>query len=126
MDTTTSMPNLFTEEVATASAFYRDHLGFCESQRYGSEDTPEHVVLQLGNSMLALSTPRAAAAAGLPSTRGNPLELVIWCADVDAATSRLAAAGVTVLTEPYAHPGGHRRSYVADPDGNWIALVDAH
>jgi Glyoxalase/Bleomycin resistance protein/Dioxygenase superfamily len=40
-------------------------------------------------------------------------------------TQTLRTAGVTVLAEPYDHVGGHRRSYVADPDGNRVALVDA-
>lgn len=48
----------------------------------------------------------------------------MWCADVDGEAARLRAAG-TVVIEPYDHVGGHRRAYVADPDGNWLALVDA-
>jgi predicted enzyme related to lactoylglutathione lyase len=67
----------------------------------------------------------AMAAAGLDPTTGNPLELVVWCDDVDAETARLRAAGTTVVVEPYDHPAGHRRAYLADPDGNWLALVDA-
>jgi lactoylglutathione lyase len=50
---------------------------------------------------------------------------VVWCDDVDAETARLRAAGTPVVVEPYDHPAGHRRAYLADPDGNWLALVDA-
>jgi hypothetical protein len=30
------------------------------------------------------------------------------------------------VIEPYDHVAGHRRAYVADPDGTSLALVDAH
>jgi predicted enzyme related to lactoylglutathione lyase len=49
-----------------------------------------------------------------------------WCDDVDAETEWLSAAGAAVEVEPYDHVAGHRRAYLADPDGNWLALVDAH
>ena len=35
----------------------------------------------------------------------------------------LRVAGVPVLVEPQRHVSGHDRAYVADPDGNWIAVV---
>jgi uncharacterized glyoxalase superfamily protein PhnB len=38
-------------------------------------------------------------------------------AEVDAAVSRVAAAGHTVVTEPYDAPWGQRYATVADPDG---------
>jgi lactoylglutathione lyase len=118
------MPNIFTRDIDAALAFYRDRLGFSEGFRV-PEGRPDHVVLELGDSRLALSTPRAAAAAGLDPSAGNPFELVLWCEDVDAETARLGAGGATVVIEPYDHIAGHRRAYVADPDDNWLALVDA-
>ena len=89
------------------------------------EGPPEHVVLQLGASLLGLSTPRGVNAAGLDPTQGNSYELIVWCADVDAEVARLRADGVVILVDPYDHIGGHRRAYISDPDGNWLALVDA-
>jgi uncharacterized glyoxalase superfamily protein PhnB len=38
-------------------------------------------------------------------------------ADVDAVASRVAAAGHTVVTQPYDAPWGQRYATVADPDG---------
>jgi catechol 2,3-dioxygenase-like lactoylglutathione lyase family enzyme len=35
----------------------------------------------------------------------------------------LRAAGVPVVVGPREHVSGHRRGYVADPDGNWVVLV---
>jgi predicted enzyme related to lactoylglutathione lyase len=52
-------------------------------------------------------------------TAGNPMELVVGC---DSAAA-LRAAGTPVLQEPYSHFSGHRRAYVADPDGNWIVVA---
>ena len=38
-------------------------------------------------------------------------------ADVDAVAARVAAAGHTVVTQPYDAPWGQRYATVADPDG---------
>jgi hypothetical protein len=39
----------------------------------------------------------------------------------------MAASIVRVLVRvTRSRSAGHRRAYVADPDGNWLALVDAH
>jgi lactoylglutathione lyase len=40
-----------------------------------------------------------------------------------SAVEDLRAAGVPILVEPNSHVSGTCRSYVTDPDGNWIALV---
>jgi len=121
-----SMPNLFADDVEATALFYRDQLGFSESSRVPREGRPEHVVLQLGESQLALSTPRAVNAVGLRPSTGNSFELIVWCHDVDTETARLRADGVTIVVDPYHHVGGHRRAYITDPDGNWVALVDTH
>lgn len=119
------MPNLFTRDIDAALSFYRDSLGFSPSFQVPPAGRPEHVVLELGESRLALSTERAITAAGLEPGGGHPFELVVWCDDVDGEAARLRAGGAPVAVEPYDHPAGHRRAYVADPDGNWLALVDA-
>jgi lactoylglutathione lyase len=122
---TTSMPNIFTGHMDDAVAFYRDLLGFSQIFRFPAEGRPEHIVLKLGDSQLALSSPRAAEAVGLEPTAGNPFELVVWSEDVNSEAARLRAAGARIVIHPYDHVAGHRRAYVADPDGNWLALVDA-
>jgi lactoylglutathione lyase len=74
--------------------------------------------------MLAITSHAALEGSGLPApSPGHAHELVVWCEDIDAAMARLRAAGAPVLVEPYAHVAGHRRAYVADPDANWLALV---
>lgn len=122
---TASMPNIFTDDIAQAAAFYRDLLGFAEIDWAPPQGEPEHVVMSLGDSRLALSTSRAINLVGLQPSRGQPFELILWCDDTDQETSRLQEAGASVVIAPYDHIGGHRRAYLLDPDGNWIALVDA-
>lgn len=120
-----TMPNLYTESMEDALRFYRDLLGFAEVFRYPPDGPQEHVELQAGNSLLALSTHAAAREFAPPaeSLAGHPFELVVWCDDVDAAVKQLRAAGTPVALAPYDHAAGHRRAYVQDPDGNWLAFV---
>jgi lactoylglutathione lyase len=120
-----SMPNVFTRDINVGVAFYRDLLGFSLAYQLPEDGQPEHVILRLGDSLLALSTDRAIAQVGLAPSSGNAFELVVWCDDVDRETSRLRAAGAAIVVEPYDYIGGHRRAYVSDPDGNWLALVEA-
>jgi lactoylglutathione lyase len=121
---TSAMPNLYTADVDRSVVFYRDQLGAAETFRTPADGPAEHVELRLGDAIVALSSREAVARQGLPApTAGHPLELVVSCDSADDAAAALRAAGIPVLVEPYSHPGGHRRAYIADPDGNWIALV---
>jgi catechol 2,3-dioxygenase-like lactoylglutathione lyase family enzyme len=120
-----SMPNLFTRDIEAAVEFYRDRLGLAQDYQVPAEGRPIHVVLRLGDSLLAL-TAAEAASPGMDPSPGRPFELIVWCTDVDRETERLRNAGAEVVAEPYEHLAGHRRSYLADPDGNRVALVDAH
>lgn len=116
------MPHLFTTDIERATAFYQEQLGFEQTFRTPPDGIPDHVELRLGDSMLALSTRVAALGVGLDPSDGNPLELIVWCDDVDTAVVRLRKAGAPVIAEPFQHVT-HRRASVCDPDGNWIALV---
>lgn len=122
---TASMPNLFTRDIYAALAFYRDQLGFAERFRFPRQGHPEHLVLGLGDCRIAL-TQHGPADVGLEPTAGHSFELIVSCDDVDSTASKLRAAGAPILVDPYDHIGGHRRAYVADPDGTWVALVNVH
>ena len=118
------MPNLYVSDVERSAAFYRDLLGGTETFRLPAEGPAEHVELRLGDVVIALSAAAVVPDQGLPApTPGHPLELVVWCDSADDAVATLRAAGVPVLVEPSDHVSGNRRGYVADPDGNWLALV---
>lgn len=118
------MPHLYVADIDRAAAFYRDLLGGTQTFRHPAEGPARHVELKLGDTIIALSSHDAVAAEGLPApTRGNPLELTVFCDDTDATVAALRAAGTRVLKEPESHFSGHRRAYVTDPDGNWVALA---
>lgn len=124
MTVTSVMPNLYTADMERALAFYRDLLGGTQTFATPATGTPEHAELRLGDVIVALSRREAVPRQGLPgATAGHPMELVIGCDSTDDTVSELRAAGTPVLVEPHNHFSGHRRAYVADPDGNWIALA---
>ena len=124
MQVTAVMPNLYTSDIDRAVAFYRDLLGGKQTFRTPAEGTPEHVELRLGDVIIALTSRGAVPRQGLPEpTSGHPLELVVECDSADEAVAALRAAGTPVIVEPYSHLSGHRRAYVADPDGNWVAVI---
>jgi lactoylglutathione lyase len=122
-----AMLNLYAADVERSVAFYRDLLGGTETFRVAG-----HVELRIGDvppaspaPLIAISDRGHVTGEGLPApTPGHPMELVVWCDSADDAVAALRAAGTPVLVEPYtAH--GHRRAYVTDPDGTWIALVSS-
>jgi lactoylglutathione lyase len=119
------MTNLYTADVERAVAFYRDQLGGAQTFRTPAEGRPSHVELRLGDATIAVSSRDAVVSEGLPEpTAGHPMELVVWVDWADDTVASLCAAGAPVLIEPYSgHVSGLRRAYVADPDGNWLAVV---
>jgi PhnB protein len=119
------MPNFYVADVERAVAFYRDQFGAVETFRLPATGTADHVELRLGDVTIALTQTARVAEQGLPAPApGHSMELVVWCDSADDAVAALRAAGTPVLVEPGGgHVPGHRRAYVADPDGNWIALV---
>jgi len=124
---TAFMPNLYSTDVAAAARFYGELLGFSQTFQYPPSGKARHVELRLGDSMLAITSQAAVNETGLPApSPGHSQELVVWCDNVYAAGARVRSAGAPVLVEPYDHVAGHRRAYVADPDGNWLALVQSN
>jgi lactoylglutathione lyase len=124
MPFTSVMPHLYVADVEVAAAFYRDQLGGRPAFRYPANGQAEHVEVRIGTVTIALSNRNAVQREGLPApTAGHPMELTVWCDSADDAIVALRAAGTPVLVEPHDHAAGHRRAYVADPDGNWVALV---
>ncbi|WP_066399580.1 VOC family protein [Neobacillus mesonae] len=119
-----AFPNLYTSDINRSLTFYRDLLEFEETFRFPDKGEPEHVELRLGDSMIALTTYAAAKEGSVSApTPGHPFELTIWAEDADQAVNRLRVAEVPVVIEPKVHKAGVRRSYVSDPDGNWLAIV---
>lgn len=124
MTVMSAMPNLYTADMERAASFYCDLLGGTQTFRTPAEGLAEHVELRLGDVIIAITSRDAVPRQGLPApTAGHPMELVVGCDSTDHTIAALRAAGTPVLVEPYSHFAGHRRAYVADPDGNWIVIV---
>ena len=125
MMVTSVMPNLYTADIQRAVAFYRDLLGGTQTFTSPQVGPAEHVEVRLGDVTIAVTNRAAVEREGLPApTAGHPMELVVWCESTDETVAVLRAAKTPVLVEPCSgHVSGLRRAYVADPDGNWIALV---
>jgi lactoylglutathione lyase len=118
------MPNLYCADVDRSTAFYRDLLGGAQTFRTPADGPAEHVELRIGDVVIALTSRDAVPRQGLPApAAGHPMELVVGCDSADDAVAALRAAGTPVLVEPHSHASGHRRAYVADPGGNWIAVA---
>ncbi|MBM7808770.1 catechol 2,3-dioxygenase-like lactoylglutathione lyase family enzyme [Geodermatophilus bullaregiensis] len=100
---------------ARSQAFYRDVLGLAVYREFGP---PEHpgVVFFLGNGLLEVSGP------GEEPPRG--MALWVQVRDVAAEVERLRTAGVPVLRGPQVEPWGLVESWLADPDGVRIVLVE--
>lgn len=118
------LPLYYTADIDAALGFYRDALGGVQTFQYPPEGAPEHVELRIGGVILGIAKREALLEMPMPEpTPGHPGELVLRCDSVDEAVEQLRAKGVPILMEPIDHLAGHRRAYVADPDGNWVALI---
>ncbi|HEY3531003.1 MAG TPA: VOC family protein [Nocardioides sp.] len=119
------MTNIYTRDLPAALAFYGGLLGFEETFRAPSSETPDHVELRLDGVTVALSTAEAAARVhgieAAPGTRG--FQLVLWTDDVDAAYDELVTAGAPSVTPPRDSGNNNRNAVVTDPDGNLVELV---
>ena len=54
---------------------------------------------------------------------GPRFELFVYVDDVEAEVEVFRAAGHSVLQEPATMPWGERQAYLADPEGNPVALA---
>lgn len=97
--------------------FYRDVLGLAIYREFGPTDDPG-VVFFLGQGFLEVSGRLVEAAA--PRT----LEIWLQVRDVHGEHDRLRAAGVTVLRPPRREAWGFVESWIEDPDGVRIVLVE--
>ena len=111
-------------DVAAASAFYIDHLGFELMQAYG----PAMAILRRGDLALWLAGPMASAARPMPDGRqpapGGWNRIVVETDDIEGLVARLTAADVPFRNEIISGPGG-RQVLCEDPSGNVVELFEA-
>lgn len=117
--------NLYTADIETALAFWRDLLGFDETFRTPAEGVPTHVELRIEDFAIGLGTVEAARRVhGVEATPGaTSMVVVLWCDDVDAEFARLVAQGVPAVQAPHDTGNNNRNALLRDPDGNLVELV---
>lgn len=121
-----AFPVLYAKDVETLAAFYA-RLGFQEHFRMPHQDgSPGYIGLRRDDAELAVTTedsPRMLA--GVEPGQGRRHELFVYVDDVDRIVSELRSGATEVLREPADMPWGERLAYVADPEGNVVALSAA-
>jgi predicted enzyme related to lactoylglutathione lyase len=98
--------------------FYDEVLGLHRAREFGEGGRITGVVWFAGGGFIEVS--RSGGGGGVAD---GSVRLWLQVRDVDAEHARVAAAGATVLREPETMPWGLRESWVSDPDGLQIALV---
>jgi lactoylglutathione lyase len=112
------------ENVADTASFY-EALGFERHFQFPTQGEPGYVGLrrgQFGVAVVAAQWPQQQYGRALGA--GVRFELFVYVDDVDATVESLCRnRTVEVLREPADMPWGERVGYVADPEGNPVALA---
>jgi catechol 2,3-dioxygenase-like lactoylglutathione lyase family enzyme len=103
-------------DLARSLHFYRDVLGLAVYREFGPTASPG-VVFFLGEGFLEVSGHDGGAAS-------RAVMLWLQVRDVRVEHERLAAAGVRVLRGPAVEPWGLIETWIEDPDGVRIVLVE--
>jgi catechol 2,3-dioxygenase-like lactoylglutathione lyase family enzyme len=110
-------------DVAVASAFYVDRLGFDLVQSYG----PAMAIVRRADLSLWLAGPAASAARPMPDGRrpspGGWNRIVVETSDIAGLAATLKSAGVAFRNEIISGPGG-RQVLCEDPSGNAVELFE--
>jgi lactoylglutathione lyase len=120
-----AFPVVYAHDVARTVSFY-EHLGFEQHVRLPPDGEAGYVGLRRGDHELAIVTTQSPEQLiGVQVGSGPRFEMFVDVDDVDEAVARLRAADGKVLKEPADMFWGERVAYVADPDGNPVALAAA-
>src|SRR4051794_17437628 len=118
-----AFPVLYSFDVERSARFYVE-LGFREVFRLPPEGEAGYVGLGLGESRIGIvSSLWPEDLFGERVGAGLRTELFVYVDDVDETVERLRARHVRVMREPQDMQWGERVAYVADPDGNPVALA---
>ncbi|MBS1889123.1 MAG: VOC family protein [Actinobacteria bacterium] len=115
-------------DVAVASAWYRDHLGFEVETTF---EDPDYAILTLAGTRLSLAEQghpaedRPGVELEAPADPSRlQANLVIEVEDCRGAHADLLAEGVRFLAEPCSPPWGGARVFAVDPDGYLVELEE--
>ncbi|WUJ69205.1 VOC family protein [Kribbella soli] len=118
-----AFPVLYVQDVRRSVEFYT-LLGYQSTYQFPLEGTPHYVGLERGDSSLGLSDANwPEAQLGITVGTAPRFELFVYVDDVEAEVEVFRAAGHRVLQEPATMPWGERQAYLADPEGNPVALA---
>jgi lactoylglutathione lyase len=118
-----AFPAVYADDVERSARFYA-RLGFEEHFRLPPEGEAGYVGLRRGASEVAVVTVQSPRELIGVEVGSQPrFELFVYVDDVDARVEELRRDGVGVLREPEDMFWGERVAYVADPDGNPVALA---
>jgi lactoylglutathione lyase len=120
-----AFPVIFAGQVEVTAQFY-EWLGFQRHFQLPADGEPGYVGLRRGAAELAVVAadwPREQYGATVAD--GVRFEMFVYVANVDAAVEQLRHQHGALLREPADMPWGERVAYVADPDGNPVALAAA-
>jgi lactoylglutathione lyase len=117
-----AFPVIFAKRVIATTAFYK-RLGFQQHFQLPPEGEPGYVGLRRGSAELSVvdaGWPQEQY--GLAIGNGVRFEMFVYVDDLDATVEQLRT-DTAILREPADMPWGERIAYVADPDGNPVALA---
>jgi lactoylglutathione lyase len=118
-----AFPVIYAGDVTATVAFY-EQLGFEEQYRLPPDGDPGYVSLRRDGHDVAVVTRDAPREfIGVEPGDRPRFELFVYVEDVDAIAAALRQAGAPVLREPENMFWGERVAYVADPEGNPVALA---
>ncbi|MFD6327093.1 flavin reductase [Streptomyces sp. NPDC058442] len=120
-----AFPLIYAERVGATAEFY-ELLGFTRQRQNPPEGDPAYIALRRGPAELAVvraDWPHTRY--GVPPGPGPRFEMFVLVDDLDVTLKQLADAKVPLLRAPADLPWGERVAYVADPDGNPVAVACA-
>jgi lactoylglutathione lyase len=120
-----AFPVIYAEDVERSVRFYEE-LGFEEHFRLPAHGEPGYVGLRRGDWELGVVTANSPQQLIGVEVGSKPrFEMFVYVADVDRLVEQLRGAGVMVLRGAEDMFWGERVAWVADPDGNPVALAAA-
>lgn len=118
-----AFPVVFATDVTATATFY-ENLGFTRHFQLPAEGEPGYVGLRRGRyEMAVVAAEWPEQQYQRPVADGVRFEMFVYVDALDATVDALRAAGTPILREPVDMPWGERLAYVADPDGNPVALA---
>ncbi|MBA2575320.1 MAG: VOC family protein [Euzebyaceae bacterium] len=118
-----AFPVIFAGQVTATAEFY-ERLGFQRQYQLPPDGDPGYVGLRRGAAELAVVAadwPQQQYGAAVAA--GVRFKIFIYVGDVDSAVEELRQRRGTILRDAMDMPWGERVAYVADPDGNPVALA---